>query len=31
MHEFEVLAAYLVICSIYLSIFFAAEKYFMKK
>ena len=31
MHEFEVLATYFVLCALYLSIFFAAEKYFMKK
>lgn len=31
MHEFQVLATFLVICAIYLGLFFAAEKHFMKK
>lgn len=31
MHEFGVLATFVVICAIYLGIFFASEKYFMKK
>ena len=30
MHEFEVLATFAVICAVYLGIFFASEKYFMK-
>ena len=30
MHEFEVLATFAVICAIYLGVFFASEKFFMK-
>lgn len=30
MHEFEVLVTFGVICAIYLGVFFASEKYFMK-
>lgn len=30
MHEFQVLATFLVICAIYLGLFYASEKFFMK-
>lgn len=30
MHEFEVVAIFAVICAIYIGLFLAAEKFFMK-
>jgi len=30
MHEFEVLATFAVICAVYVGLFLAAEKFFMK-
>lgn len=30
MHEFQVLVTFGVICAVYLLLFFAAEKFFMK-
>lgn len=30
MHEFQVIATFAVVCGIYLSLFYAAEHFFMK-
>jgi len=30
MHEFEVLATFAVICAVYIGLFLAAEKFYMK-